>query len=91
VLRLQAEVMLQTKQIAIDDAIARVEHAAWIAKGQGAVALEWRAVTTLARLLAHNGRPAQARDRLCAACGASTEGLDSQELDDARTLLASLS
>jgi predicted ATPase len=91
VLRLQAEFMLQSKQITIDDAIARVEHAAWLAKGQGAVALEWRSVMTLARLLGYSGRPAQARDRLCAACGASTEGLDSQELDDARKLLASLS
>ena len=91
VLRLQAEVMLQSKQIAVDDAIARVEHAAWLANGQGAIALEWRAVTTLARLLALNGRPVEARDRLCVACGASTEGHDSQELDDARTLLASLS
>ena len=84
VLRLQAEVMLQSNQITIDDALARIEHAAWLAKGQGAVALEWRAVTALARLLAHGGRLAEARDRLGAACGASTEGLDSQELDDAK-------
>ena len=82
--------MLQSKQIAIDDAIARVEHAAWLAKQHGAVALEWRAVTALARLLEQNGQPEKARERLRSICGASAAGLDSAELDEAKSLLAAL-
>jgi predicted ATPase len=90
VLRLQAEVMLQSGKIPIDDAIARVEHAAWLAKGQGAVALEWRAEIALARLLVQHGQSERARERLRAVCGPSTDGLDSQELVEAKSLLATL-
>jgi predicted ATPase/class 3 adenylate cyclase len=90
VLRLQAEIMLQSGQIAADDAIARVEHAAWLAKGQGSVALEWRAEMALARLLEQHGQSERARERLRAVCGSSTDGLDSQELVEAKSLLASL-
>ena len=91
VLRLQSEVLLQSKQIAAPDAIARVEHAAWLAKSQGAVALEWRAVTALARLLAQEGRAEQARDRLRSVCGESNSGLDSADLEGAKSLLSTLS
>jgi hypothetical protein len=83
--------MLQSGQIAVDDAIARVEHAAWLAKGQGSVALEWRAETALARLLAQHGQSERARERLRAVCGPSTDGLDSAELDQAKSLLETLS
>lgn len=82
--------MLQSGQIAIDDAIARVEHAAWIAHGQGAIALEWRAATTLARLLEKAGRIEEARQQLGDACGGESAGLDSRELDAAKALLVSL-
>ena len=91
VLRLQAEVMLQSGKIAVDDAIARLEHAAWLAKGQGSVAMEWRAEIALARLLEQHGQPGRARDRLRAVCGPSTDGLDSQHLDQAKSLLETLS
>jgi histidine ammonia-lyase len=82
--------MLQSGKIAVDDAIARVEHAAWLAKGQGAVALEWRAEIALARLLEQHGQAERARDRLRAVCGPSTDGLDSAELDQAKRLLKTL-
>jgi predicted ATPase len=91
VLRLQAEVLLQSGQITVDDAIARIEHAAWLAKGQGSVALEWRAEIALARLFEQHGQRERAGDRLRAVCGSSTDGLDSQELAEAKSLLASLS
>jgi len=71
----------------LSEAIARVERAAARAKDQGAVVLEWRAVTGLARLLEEAGRPDEARERLRAICGAA-DGLDSPELDEARRLLA---
>jgi class 3 adenylate cyclase/predicted ATPase len=90
VVRLQAEIMLQSRQITLDDAIARVEHAAWLAKGQGAIALQWRAVTALATLLRKKGKGDNAREQLAAICGATAEGLDSAELDTARRVLQSL-
>jgi len=90
VLRLQAEVMLQSGKIGVDDAIARVEHAAWLAKGQGSIALEWRAEIALARLLEQHGQSERARERLRAVCGPSTDSLDSAELDQAKSLLATL-
>jgi hypothetical protein len=67
----------------------QVEHAAWLAKQQGTIALEWRAATAVARLLEQSGDPEKARQQLGAICGAA-EGLDSAELDDARRLLQSL-
>ena len=91
VLRLQAEVLLQSAQIAIAEAIARLEHAAWLAKEQNSVALEWRAEIALARLLEPFGQPERARERLRVVCGPSSEGLDSQELSEAKSLLSSLS
>jgi predicted ATPase len=91
VVRLQAELMLQAKQIAIDDAIARVEHAAWLAKEKGAIALEWRATAALARLLEQRGDGDKARDRLRAVCGSYADGRDSIELDEAKSLLDALS
>jgi predicted ATPase/class 3 adenylate cyclase len=91
VVRLQAELMLQTRQIAVDDAFARVEHAAWLAKDKGSIALEWRATTALARLLEQRGQVGEARKRLLAVCGPSADGLDSVELDEAKALLATLS
>ena len=90
VVRLQAETMLQSRQITRDDAIARIEHAAWLAKGQGALALQWRSTTSLARLLHEDGRTDKAREHLTAACGVSAEGFDSAELDAARSLLQTM-
>ena len=91
VLRLQTEVLLQSGQIEINEAIARLEHAAWLAKGQGSVALEWRAEIALARLLEQLGQSERARERLRAVCGSSSDGLDSLELIEAKSLLSSLS
>ena len=65
--------------------------AAWLAKEQNSVALEWRAEIALARLLEQFGQPERARERLRVVCGPSSEGLDSQELSEAKSLLSSLS
>jgi len=61
--RLHAEVLLLTNQIGTTEAIARVEAAARLAQQQGALALEWRATMSLARLLSKIGRHVEARDR----------------------------
>ncbi len=89
--RLQAETMLQSGQIGVDDAILRVDAANSLAREQGALALEWRAVTALGRLLMQNGQHAQAQERLRAVCDASIEEFDSAELREAKTLLEGLS
>jgi class 3 adenylate cyclase/tetratricopeptide (TPR) repeat protein len=88
--RLQAEALLQSGQIGIGDAILRVDAASRLAREQGALALEWRAVTVLGRLLTQNGRHAQARERLQAVCDPSLGEFDSEDLREARTLLADL-
>jgi class 3 adenylate cyclase/predicted ATPase len=89
--RLQAEAMLHSGQVGREEAIVRVEDAVRLAKKQGAVALEWRATMSLARLLEKNGQPGRARKCLSRVCGAASEGLDSLELDESRSLLATLS
>ena len=88
--RLHAEAMLQSGSIRIEEAILRVGDAANRAKEQGAVALEWRASISLARLLERNRRPELARERLCEICDDLTIGLDSPELDSAKALLSAL-
>ena len=88
--RLHAEAMLQSGGIRIEEAIVRIGHAVTRAKEQGAVALEWRASTSLARLLERNRRPELARERLCEICDNPTVGLDSPELDSAKLLLSAL-
>jgi class 3 adenylate cyclase/tetratricopeptide (TPR) repeat protein len=90
ILRLQGTLLLQQGQIGAEEAIVRVERAAALARRQGAVVLEWRAVIELARLLEQLGRAEQARVRLGEVCDASTLGLDSSELDKARALLDTL-
>jgi class 3 adenylate cyclase/predicted ATPase len=89
--RLQAETMLQSGQIGVAETILRVDAASSLAREQGALALEWRAVTALGRLLVQDGRHAQARRRLRAVCAAPTEEFDSADLREARALLEELS
>ena len=83
--------MLLSGQASSNEAIVRIEDAVRLAKEQGAVALEWRAVTSQARLFEKSGQSERARECLCGICGAASDGLDSLELDEARGLLATLS
>ncbi len=61
-----------------------------VARAQGALSLELRAAVSLAKLLHHSGRTAEARDTLSGVYGRFTEGFDTADLVDARTLLATL-
>jgi adenylate cyclase len=61
-----------------------------VARAQGALSLELRAATSLARLLHGSNRTAEARDTLSAVYGRFTEGLDTPDLVDARALLETL-
>ncbi|MCI0655978.1 MAG: hypothetical protein L0170_02780, partial [Acidobacteria bacterium] len=57
---------------------------------QGAKLFELRAVMSLARLRMRQGRQAEARSELVEIYGWFTEGFDTQDLQDARTLLETL-
>ena len=61
-----------------------------VARAQGALSLELRAATSLARLLHDSNRTDEARDTLSAIYGRFTEGLDTPDLADARALLETL-
>jgi hypothetical protein len=58
-----------------------------IARRQGAKSLELRAVLSLARLWQQQGRKANARQMLAEIYGGFTEGFDTKDLQDAKTLL----
>ena len=62
-----------------------------IARRQSAKSLELRATTSLARLLATQGRRDEARTMLADIYGWFTEGFDTADLKDAKALLDELS
>jgi predicted ATPase len=72
------------------DAEAAFHQAVAVARGQGAKWLELRAVTGLCRLWAGQGRTSQARAWLAEVHGWFTEGFDTADLREARSLLADL-
>lgn len=65
-------------------------HALAIARRQNARSLELRAATGLARFWAGQGRTQEARDLLAAVYTGFTEGFDTRDLREARTLLREL-
>lgn len=86
-LRIKGELLLLRSEHAGAQACFR--HALAPARHQGAKALELRAATSLARLLQRQGRPAEAHKLLADVYGWFTEGFDTPDLQEARTLLAS--
>jgi predicted ATPase len=74
-----------------DDASACFERAIEIAQSQSAKSWELRATTSLARLLASQGRRDEARAMLANIYNWFTEGFDTADLKDAKALLAELS
>ena len=61
-----------------------------VAREQGTRGYELRAATSLARLWREHGRRAEARELLAPVYGWFTEGFDTADLKDAKTLLAEL-
>jgi predicted ATPase len=66
------------------------QQAIEVARSQGAKSLELRAVMSLSRLWQHQGKKAEARQVLAEIYGWFTEGLDTQDLQDAKALLEEL-
>ncbi len=62
-----------------------------VARRQSALSWELRAATSLARLWRDHGRAPEARDLLTGTYDRFTEGFDTRDLVDARTLIAELS
>jgi hypothetical protein len=70
---------------------AYFHKAVTIARRQGARMLELRTSVSLARLWQQQGRKRQARHLLAKICSWFTEGFDTADLQDAKTLLGDLS
>lgn len=90
-LRLQADVALALGRMDAPAARYQLEAAMALAREQAAVALEWRAACSLARLLEKNGELPKARELLQARYDAFSEGLDTRDLRAGKELLEELS
>jgi tetratricopeptide (TPR) repeat protein len=94
VIRLHGETLLQNElddhRVAMSRAEACFQHAAEIARQQGALLWQLRATTSLARLWAQAGRRQEAALALRAIYGTFTEGSEAPDLVDAAALLTHL-
>ncbi len=89
--RLKGELLLKQGGANAAEAQICFERAIEIARKQSAKSLELRATMSLARLLAKQGRRGEARKMLAEIYGWFTEGFDTADLKDAKTLLEELS
>jgi len=87
--RLKGELLLR-KDGSNADASDCFERSIQIALSQSSKSYELRATTSLARLLAKQGRRGEARTRLAAIYNWFTEGFDTADLKDAKALLDEL-
>jgi len=67
------------------------DHSLTVARAQEAKSWELRTTMSMARLWLDQGKPQQARDLLAPVYGWFTEGFDTRDLKDAKTLLDALS
>ena len=89
--RLTGELLLQQSYTSRSEAEASFQKAIKIPQHQKAKSWELRAATSLARLWQGQGKRAEARELLAPIYTWFTEGLDTADLKDAKTLLAELS
>jgi predicted ATPase len=85
--RLKGELILQARG---QSAEACFQHAIAIARKQQAKSLELRAVLSLSRLWQQQGKRDEARQMLAEIYGWFTEGFDTKDLQEAKTLLEEL-
>jgi class 3 adenylate cyclase len=90
ILRLRGELLLKRNPAALAEAEASFERSIEIARKQDAKSLELRLTTSLARLLAEQGRHGEECAMLTAIYNWFTEGFDTADLKDAKALLDEL-
>ena len=88
--RLKGELLLQQSSDNQAEAESCFHHAISIAQNQQAKSWELRAATSLARLWQQQGKQDEARQVLGDVYGWFTEGFDTADLQDAKTLLDAL-
>jgi predicted ATPase len=88
--RLQGELLLAQAGTGQEEAAACFQQALAMARRQQAKAWELRAATSLARLWQQQGKAAEARQLLAEVHAWFTEGFDTADLRQARTLLTAL-
>ena len=88
--RCKADAILMSDSSKMAEAEACLNKAIEVAKGQSARWWELRATTSLARLLAKQGRRDEARAMLSEIYNWFTEGFDTADLKDAKALLGEL-
>jgi hypothetical protein len=89
--RLEGELLLRGANPAADEAERAFRAAIDLARRREEKSLQLRATTSLARLWRQQGRRDEARPMLAGIYGWFTEGFDTADLTDARTLLEELS
>ena len=88
--RLEGELLLASEAPDESRAEGSFRNAIAIARGQEAKSWELRAATSLARLLARQGKREEAHALLASVHGWFTEGFDTADLKEAATLLSEL-
>jgi predicted ATPase len=88
--RVAGEIALKSPEADAPKAQAHFERALAVARAQQAKSWELRAAMSMARLLRDQGRRGEARDLLAPVYGWFTEGFDTLDLKQARTLLDEL-
>ena len=88
--RTAGEIALLSPERDATKAEAYFERALAVARQQQAKSWERRASTRLARLWRDQGKPQQARELLAPVYGWFTEGFDTRDLKEAKTLLDAL-
>ncbi len=88
--RLKGELLLQRNDASTVEPESCFRQALDVARHQQAKSLELRAATSLARLWSEQGKRTEAYELLAPIYGWFTEGFDTQDLGDAKTLLKRL-
>jgi predicted ATPase len=88
--RIAGEIALRSPQPDAAKAEAHFERALTVARRQQAKSWELRAATSMARLWRDQGKPQQARELLAPVYGWFTEGFETIDLKEAKTMLDEL-
>jgi predicted ATPase len=88
--RMAGEIALMSPNLDLAKAQAHFERTLEVARAQQAKSWELRAAMSMARLLRDQGKRDEAHDVLAPIYGWFTEGFDTQDLKDAKTLLQEL-